>query len=425
MGGRAAMILVVGLSFILGYIGFNMNRYATDAVGNMASYYDASASHNLALAGANVGLAKFYQDTTWIGGTTQTLSDAAMKGSFTATTSSVGTDRMMLRSVSTYHTWYGQDLHDTIEVYFNRNRENSFSMFAWMTNNEGGVYWITGDTVWGRVHSNNTLYVNGSPTFMEKVTTAKQFSPKPGASTNRGIYKKGYETGVASISLPSNINDIVTASTSGGKKYTGNVWITLSPGTAADSDGVALVRATQAGPIIDSVRLNNPAFNGVILGTGTVNVQGTLDGRLTIASLGDVSIQNDIVYERNPLNGSSNDLLGLVADQNVVIADNAANKSNVQVQAAVFARAQSFTAQNYASRGVCGTIQLLGSIVQNNRGAVGQFSGSTLLSGFYKRYRYDNRLEDPTYRPPFFPGYYVRTYAITNWWESYRISQVL
>jgi hypothetical protein len=418
------MILVMGLSFILGYIGLNLNKYATDAVGNMASYYDASASHNLALTGANVGLAKFYQDTTWFGTLTQTLNDASLKGSFSATTTYLGGDRVMLRSVSTYRTWYSQDLHDTVEVYFNRNREQSFSMFAWMTNNEAGVYWITGDTVWGRVHSNNTLYVNGSPTFMEKVTTAKQFSPKPGTSTNHAIFKKGYETGVASITLPSNMNDLVTASTSGGKKYIGNIWVTLSPGTAASGDGVAYIRATQAGPIIDTVSLSNPLFNGVILGTGTVNVQGTLDGRLTIASQGDVYIQNDIVYEHNPLNGSSDDLLGLVADQNVVIANNAANNSNCVIQAAIFARAQSFTAQDYATRGVSGTIQLLGSIVQNNRGPVGQFSGSTLLSGFYKRYRYDPRLEDPTYRPPFFPGYYVRTYAITNWWESYRISQV-
>ncbi len=63
--------------------------------------------------------------------------------------------------------------------------------------------------------------------------------------------------------------------------------------------------------------------------------------------------------------------------------------------AAIFARSRSFTAENYSSRGLSGTLQVVGSIVQNDRGAVGQFSGSTLLSGFYKRYRYDPRLEDP------------------------------
>jgi hypothetical protein len=424
MGGRAALILVLGLSFILGYIGFNLNRYATDAVGNMASYYDASASHNLALAGANVGLAKFYQDTTWHGSTTQTLNEASLNGSFTVSMIDLGANNVMLRSVSTYRTWYSENLHDTVEVYFNKNRLNSFSMYAWMTDFEGNVFWITGDTVWGRVHSNGALHVNGRPVFMEKATTTKQFDPKAGVGTNKAIYKKGYETGVASITFPSDISEIVNASTSGGKKYTYPIWVTLSPGTSAAGDGYAYIRASQSGPVIDSISLSNPSFNGVILGTTTVNIQGTLDGRLTVASLTDVVVQNDCVYERNPLNGASDDLLGLVADRNVIVADNGPNNSDCVVQGAIFARSGSFTAENFSSRGLSGTLQVLGSIVQESRGAVGQFSGSNLTSGYSKRYRWDSRLEDPTYRPPFFPGYYVKTYAITNWWESYRVSQV-
>jgi hypothetical protein len=424
MGGRAALIVVMSLSFILGYIGFNMNRYATDAVGNMASYYDASASHNLALAGANVGLSTFYQDTTWFGTTTQTLDEASLKGSFTVSIAALGGNNVRLRSVSTYKTWYSQDLHDTVEVYFNRNRLNSFSMYAWMTDFEGNVFWITGDTVWGRVHSNGNLHVNGSPVFMEKATTSKQFDPKVGKGANHAIFKQGYETGVASIDFPTNLNDLIAASTSGGKKYTSAIWVTLSPGTSASGDGVAYIRSTQSGPIIDSISLSDPGFNGVIMSTGRVNVQGTLDGKLTIASLTDVYVQNDIVYEKDPLTGTSDDLLGLVAEQNVVVADNAANHADCTIQAAIFTRDGSFTAENYSSRGLSGKLQVLGSIVQETRGAVGQFAGSNLTSGFYKRYVYDPRLEDPAYRPPYFPGYYVKTYAITNWWESYRISQV-
>ncbi len=129
MGGKAAMILVVSLSFILGYIGLNLNRYATDAVGNMASYYDASASHNLALAGANVGLSKFYEDTTWYGTINQTFNSPSMRGSFSARMVDLGSKKAMLRSVSTYHNLVCPDLHDTVEVYFNKTRLNSFSMY--------------------------------------------------------------------------------------------------------------------------------------------------------------------------------------------------------------------------------------------------------------------------------------------------------
>lgn len=421
MGGRASILLVMGFAFILGYVSMNLNKFATEAVGNMTGYFENSASHNLALAGANVGLAKFYQDTTWHSAMTQSFNTNSLRGSFTAQVSNVSSDKAMLRSVSTYPSSAWGDLHDTVEVYFNRTHMNSFSMFAWMTNIENGVYWIDRDTVWGRVHSNNTLYVSGKPAFMQKVTTAKSFNAKPGTSPNNAIFKQGYETGVARIDLPNDISEVVNASTSGGRHYTSDIWVTLSPGTSASGDGKAYVRSTKTGPIIDSISLSDPSFNGALVGEHQVNVQGTLDGTLSIASLTDIYIQDNVLIEQNPLNGSSNDMLGLIANRNVVIADNTANKSDVIVQASVFARTGSFMAENYSTRGVCGTLQLLGSIVQNSRGAVGTFSGSTLTSGFSKRYRYDPRLEDPTVRPPFYPGFYVKAYAITNWWESYRI----
>jgi hypothetical protein len=242
--------------------------------------------------------------------------------------------------------------------------------------------------------------------------------------TNHAVYKKGYETGVASVTFPSDLSDLIAASTSGGRQYAGDIWVTLSGGTAASGDGYAVVRATASGPAIDTVWFSNPSFNGVILGTGRVNVQGTVDGRVTIASRTDVYIQNDIVYEQDPLAGSSDDLLGLVADQNVMIADNAANNSNCVVDAAIFARSQSFAAENLTGRPYSGNLQVLGSIIQKNRGEVAKYSGSTLSKGFYKRYRFDDRLQDPSFRPPYFPGFYVKTLAITNWWESYRISAV-
>jgi hypothetical protein len=424
MIGRAGLMYTIGFGVVLSTIGGNLNRYAVEATGTMGAYYDATASHNLALAGANVGLAKFYQDTTWMGSISQSLNDSSMHGSFTAAMNDLGATGVMLRSVSSFSTWYAGTLHDTIEVYFNRNRRNSFTLFAWMTDNEGNVFWVTGDTVWGRVHSNGNLHVNGKPVFMEKATTSKQFDPKPGTGTNHAIYKQGYETGIAQIDLPSDMSDLINAANAGGKHYAGNIWITLSPGTAASGDGKAYIRSTQAGPIIDSIRLADPSFDGVILGDGRVNVSGTVDGSLSIASMTDVYIQDNILYEKDPLVGASDDVLGLVANQNVVVADNTANNSNCQIDAAVFARTGSFMAENYNSRGIDGTLNLIGSIVQETRGAVGQFNGSNLTSGFSKRYRYDPRFEDPTFRPPYYPGYYVRTYNITNWWESYRLPSI-
>jgi hypothetical protein len=421
MGGRASLILVMGFSLILGYISFNLNQYSTRAVGNMSNYAETTTSHNLALAGANVGLAKFYTDTSWAGTLSQDVAGPNLTGSFTISRTNVGSNSARLRSVSTYTSYGVGTLHDTVDILFDKSKLNSFSMFAWMTNIENGVYWITGDTVWGRAHSNSTFYVSGRPVYMDKVTTTNSFSPKPGVGTNQAIFKKGYETGIAPITLPSDMTELVTASTSGGKKYTGDIWVTLDPGTSSTGDGKAYIRSTSSGPIIDSISLGNASFNGVLLGTGRVNVKGTLDGKLSIGSMTDVYIQDDIRYAKNPQTSASDDILGLVANRDVVVADNAANNHSVYVDGCVFARSGSFRAENYDSRPVAGTLNILGSIVQNTRGAVGTFSGSTLVSGFSKRYRYDARLADATFRPPSYPGFFVKTFAITSWWESYRV----
>jgi hypothetical protein len=414
--------MVMGFGLILGYIAWNLNDYATRAVGNMSTYHYSTQSHNLAVAGANVGLAKFYQDTSWLGSFSQTLSGNQGSGSFTVSRTNMSGDRALLRSVSSYNTWGSGVLHDTVDVIFDKTKQQSFSMFAWMTNFEGNVFWITNDTVWGRVHSNGALHVNGRPVFMEKATTSKSFDPKVGTGTNKAIFKGGYETGVAEITFPNDISELMNASTSGGRKYTTEIWVTLNPGTSADGDGKAYIRTSATGSIVDSISLADVAFNGALTSTGRVHVKGTVDGRLTIGSQGNVVVEDDILYEQNPMTGSSNDLLGLVANQNVVVANNTANNDDCTIQACIFARSGSFTAENYNTRPVAGELRLLGSIVQDERGAVGQFSGSTITSGFSKRYRYDTRLNDPSFRPPYYPGYYVKTFAISNWWESYRVA---
>ena len=422
MGGKAILIVVIGFGLILGYFSMNMNSMATRAVDNMSTYAGATESHNLATTGANVGLAKFYQDTTWFGSTTQNFSGGAFRGSFTVTNQNLGGGDIRLRSVSTYPVSADETLHDTVEVYFDSRKRNSFSVFAYMTLIEGNIWWITGDTIWGKMHSNDRIRINGKPVFWGKVTTARRFRPRPGRSTNRAIFKDGYETGVARIEFPDDLSELIAAASGGGRLYLGNIWVELSPGTAGNDDGTVYVRNTQTGPIIDSIALNDPAFNGVILGDSRVNVNGTLDGRLSLASLDDVYIQNDVIYENRDLS-TTDDMLGLIAEDDVVVVDNAANNSNCLIDASIFTRTGSFRAENYSTRPVSGELHIRGSLVQDRRGPVGTFSGwpPVIQHGFSKRYRYDDRLADPDTRPPFYPGFFLRTYAITNWWESVRL----
>lgn len=420
MGGKAAIILVLGFSFILAYIGLNLNNMSTRTIGNMSLYHDATAAHNLATIGANVGLSNLYANPDWRYSPPQELNSPTLRGKFSVNMTELNMTYLLLRSVSEYPvtnpTTSQRTLRDTVEVTFKKDRRSDYSLYAWMTNFEGNDnFWVTEDTVWGKIHSNGRIHVNGRPVYWDKVTTSKNFDPVLGAGANRAILKNGFEPGVAEIPFPENFDEFIKAAIDGGHSYVGDIWVTLEPGTGANNDGVVIIRASQAGPVIDSVFIDN-SFNGAILGTGRVNVQGRLDGQLSVGSLTDVYLQNNILYE----NPRTDDILGLFAERNVVIADNSNTRLGIEVHGNLFARTGTFLA---AQTGTGGQRELrtLGSIIQYERGRVASYNGDRVQHGFSKRYRFDDRLNDPSFRPPYYPGFITRSFAISNWWESYRV----
>jgi hypothetical protein len=111
----------------------------------------------------------------------------------------------------------------------------------------------------------------------------------------------------------------------------------------------------------------------------------------------------------------------LVAEESVVVADNTANASDCCIDASIFARSGSFGAEDYNKGGTRGRLYVNGSIVQDTRGTVGTFSGSKIKTGYLKSYTYDQRLSDPAFRPPFYPGFFTQTYNISSWWESVHV----
>jgi hypothetical protein len=420
-------MLVMGFAVALTFISYNMNEFSSQALNNMTSYNDATTSHELALTGANVGLSKFYVDTTWEGPLTESCSSAQLTGSFTVSVIDAPGGQKILRSISSCPSSASGTLKDTVDVCMSTQSDNSLTLYAWMTNNTGNVFWNNGDTIWGPAHSNGNVHIAGSPVFAGKFTTSKHFDPpNVGKGTNQAIFKNGYETGVMQIPMPSNLNMLVNASNTGGKHYVGDIAVNLLPGTGADNDGLALVTILSSG-LTDTVKLSAGGFNGVILSNGNVSVKGTLDGKLTVTSLQNLTITDDVLYEVDPRNAPSTDVLGLVAQSNIIIADNTANHSSCNVDASMLALTGSVQAQNLGSLPLCGTLTTFGSIIQNQEQEVGVYTAkgggkSALTGGFAKNFRYDTRLADGSFRPPYFPGYSAGSYAIVNWWESFRIS---
>lgn len=173
----------------------------------------------------------------------------------------------------------------------------------------------------------------------------------------------------------------------------------------------------------------NPGTMGVIHVRGTAGVSGTLRGRVTVYSTANLVLLDDLRYASDPSvidparqMGLCNDVLGVLADSNVVVADNALNtpqntaagmrslgaSSDLFVHGVVMALRTSFTVENFAGAPAnavkCqtndagrGCLHLTGGLIQERRGAVGTSGGT----GFVKRYSYDRCAA--VQPPPYFP----------------------
>jgi hypothetical protein len=175
----------------------------------------------------------------------------------------------------------------------------------------------------------------------------------------------------------------------------------------------------------------NQGTKGVVSFTGTIGVSGVLRGRMTVYSTGSIIILDDMRYATDPSAandkaGKCPDMLGMIATNNITIADNAINTpvfisptgpnywksfddtKDLYIHGVMMALNTSFGAENYDSGPTnangCegnpsgrGCLYLYGGLIQENRGPVGLTNGS----GYVKRYSYDHcAVVNP---PPYFP----------------------
>jgi hypothetical protein len=419
MVGRTGIIYVIGFALILGTIGWNMNRYSVQTSGNMEAYCDGTMAHNLALAGANIALTKFYNNHGWSGTTSQTFTLPGLKGTAEVTLSSAGTNAIV-QSISTYPTWWasGGSIHDTIRVFFDVDDTSSFAMYAWLTAFSGNdQFWYGGDSVWGTVRSNGGLHMGaGTEVFNGRVMLAKNITG-PG----KPVYLQGPPVKTVGVTMPSDLSGVSSAASSGGRVYTGNLNAQFIPGTSGDGDGSVVFRNSSTNALVDSFAIGSAGFNGAVWVNGDVHVTGgKVDGKLSIGSSNNIYIQGGgIRYEQDPLLGMSNDVLGLLATNNITIGLNAsapdpANWPNCRIDAAMFALNGSFSAN---TPGGTGLLTVTGTVIEGSKGSI---MGSNGNDGYVKRYHWDSRFADASNRPPYFPGFGPKAYKITNWWESAR-----
>lgn len=399
--GRTSLIMVMGTSILLMMIGYRISNVSTAAYENLTQYYYRSASHNLATGFANMGCQVIYKTPN----ARPEWRDVPLSGGKVSLwTTSLTQGRVQLTATSIY-----QGSVDTVTIIWGQSR---FSKFAYYSVIEGAINWASKDSIYGPFHTQDKMLVNGNPVFWGKVTNKLGITKSP--TSSKPEFHGGYQTGI-DIQMPSDFNPLNTAAQTGGKYLTGmDVTITFN------SNGTLTVKEGAGAPM--NVSLSSYAPNGaLVVNGGNLRIKGDFTGQLTIsaqsngvANKGKVYLDGDVTYVHNPLNGPSSDLLGICAEDSVVISDNAANNDGINIQASVFSLNKGMGAEHYDSGPPRGRINLLGGVSQKQRAAVGTIDGGgNVVTGFSKSYRYDDRLMNQS--PPYFPT--TGSYEILSWYE--------
>ncbi|HYY10681.1 MAG TPA: hypothetical protein VE781_07050 [Kineosporiaceae bacterium] len=183
------------------------------------------------------------------------------------------------------------------------------------------------------------------------------------------------------------------------------IYVTPNADTCTDGDvGYPLPgEAVTAGAPGDSAWTGSTNYD---CHRGTVYVQGTIDGQVTVAGADDVVVTGDLLLQDG---GTGTDVAGLIAGNDVWVhhpldarGENLAGAPVVHtVQAAVLSLRHSFVVQHWDAGGALGALHVLGAIGQRLRGPVGSTDPDTGdVSGYVKDYRYDSRYQ--TVQPPYF-----------------------
>jgi len=408
MGGKASLFLVMGFSLIFMVAGRNFNDMATSTTENFTKYFVQAKAHYMASTGVNIVVNKLFLDATI---PDQTYSWNFDGGTISASLTTIDAIKNIKQLLST-GTYYGTS--NTIKIIF---KPSLFSKYAYFSGNENSVYWTSSDTVFGPFHTNGNINIANHPVFYGKATIGgKEYKYDSHSSAN---YLGGFQKGIQ-ISIPTTgVTSVATGAAAGGAVITGHSLVYFE----FRGDSVRYRYSTSGTGSTWTYKLASTfAPNGAIyFQNAEVHLSGVVKGRYSVAASyssgnqGDFYLDGDVTYYTNPkTDPTSTDMLGIVAQKDIVVTNNTANNTGgITIQASMYAQEGSFGAQNYDTRPAAGFIDLYGGIIQNTRGAVGTFSGSTINHGFSKRYRYDERLL--TTYPPFYPG--CGTFEVVSWFE--------
>ena len=291
----------------------------------------------------------------------------------------------------------------------------TITKYAYWTNSEsspyyGANYWITGNLVTGLFQTNGTINILGNPVFDGAVT---QVGPSvdfaDGSSNPSMIFPDGVTVNAPTVSVPAQqtLNVIHTEASNGqGLVLTGASTIIFNPTGTITVTGT---NNTTNPPTVYNATTISPPANGIIYvqsspgqQDGNATVQGTVSGQLTVAADQNVYISGSIAYNSDPrTNPTSTDMVGIVANQNILIDSNA--PPNLELSGVMVALQSIMQAANLWVQGK-GNMDQFGSTISFYPPAMGYCDwNGNLLSGWNQLQSYDSRLSNVA--PPGFPPY--------------------
>lgn len=468
MGGKASLLLVLGFSLIFLVVGHNFNNLSTYSVDNLTDYYIESLAHNIASSGANMAANQVFMDKTWGDGYTNLAFNGGIINVFISNPEATGSKVTICHippgnpaaqhtiSVSSsavpahlahgdYLGSCGDPINPNEVVIISEGTFNGVTKVVTVTlrpshfSKFGNFYKTvsaapaTGDTFNGPFHTNDRLTTYGTPVFWGKVTTKKGLKLM-GAPKDPKFYG-GYESGV-DIPLQFDTTGMRSAAQTNGFIF-------------RDTTGAAIQKPIDVklnfhadGTITHSFMLNNDgtwttpvtvpistiAPNGMIyVERGNIFVEGTVNGKVTIVATkkgktgyGKVFQTDDLVYNDDPrIVTSSDDVLGIVAEQEIRIEANANTLGgDVNTHASMFSLNSDIGPEDaLVTQGFLGSWKILGGLIASDTRVTAEYgySGGVFVptNGLKFVHTYDQRFL--MYVPPFFP--HTENYEVVSWYE--------
>ncbi|MBK8944849.1 MAG: hypothetical protein IPM32_06190 [Ignavibacteriae bacterium] len=409
MGGKAALLLVLGFSSILLIIGLNFNSVSGSAADNSGKYFEQVLAKEIARTGINLAASNIAKNPGW----TPDGNPYSFNGEDNLVISV--NDTGDIKTISAFGEYKGVTKFIEVKV-----RAASFSEFAYFSDEEAPpgkeIWWTKKDSVWGPFHTNDVLRVAKHPYFNGPSTShGGSLIYQSDAAADEPVIVGDYNPGLT-ISLPTDgVSGLSSkAAETGGYTFSGQAEVFL------EFAGDSIKYKFNAADAYTTVLGSNLAPSGIIyVNNGNLRLKGTVKGKWSVGTNQSVYLDDDIVYSDIPdytdKNDPSNDILGILSKDNVYITNNADNATDINIHASIYVENGGFMAEDYESRPVSGYINLIGGVTQKTRQGVGTFNTNSgnPESGFAKNYRYDNRLQRMV--PPYFPS--TNTFRILSWLE--------